>query len=109
MKQKWVKRIARSLVPCFLFFVFSFSFAPKAHAVSWDGTMSYGIYWTYIYGGYTPVFYAGNGALPVINGSVSSAGKSSLLAYGRQDARFSFGHNTQYVQFPYTTSSLDSQ
>lgn len=61
MKQKWVKRIARGMLPCFVFFVFSFSFAPKAYAADYDGTGYFGVK---VSGGAT---YQTSGTLPITN------------------------------------------
>lgn len=43
MKQKWVKCIARVMLPCFVFFVFSFSFAPKAYAADAELAIAVGL------------------------------------------------------------------
>lgn len=80
MSNKWVKRISRALLPCFAFFVFSFSFAPKAHAVEFTGNISYGYQiqhyqnapnWT------DKIYILTNSSLPVVNGSAMTTDASA--------------------------------
>lgn len=80
MFNKWVKRISRALLPCFVFFVFSFSFAPKAYAAEVSGNVTYGYQYT---SGGTTVY--GNrtvtGSLPIVQQSTEALNLGSRTQY----------------------------
>lgn len=67
MQLKFVKYISRVMIPCFVFFVFSFSFAPKAYAADANISVAYGMSMK------TPSFAGGNWVntadTPIVNGS----------------------------------------
>lgn len=79
MSNKWVKRISRALLPCFVFFVFSFSFAPKAYAITYEGPWTYGgVLW---YDASTSQVFTNNGNLPLINVSSPAIARSQGAFY----------------------------
>lgn len=92
MSNKWVKRISRALLPCFVFFVFSFSFAPKAYAAEANVSVAYGAYMGA--SGWAGGNLVNSATTPVVNGSYNMPNNMGSPLYG--DAVFWTNNSTLF-------------